>query len=329
MFQRMTRQVTGMIAGVVLLVVAMFFGAHMNSRVLTAQAPDSVAAPAAVSQVLSYQGRLVSPSTGLPQPDGDYQMTFSIYNVATGGTPLWTETKSVPVSSGFFAALLGDTTPLVLANFDGQELFLGITLTGDAEMTPRQRLAHVAYAMHAETAGAATLAANATNATNAVNATNATNAGTLDGLQPADFAAASHTHDGAAINAGTVAEARIDAAITRDGEVFPLVLLADGPGSGLNADLLDGIDSSGYFLDHRGTQFNGTLGSSASQVVTTHSWPLDWNVHWVAVPTTTGGEVSLTVSTLLEANGLYTYRLTVTNLTASPTNYSLRYSVFR
>lgn len=45
---------------------------------------------------------------------------------------------------------------------------------------------------------------------------------------------------------GTVAEARIDPAIARDAEVFPLVLSQDGAGSGLDADLLDGQHAAAF-----------------------------------------------------------------------------------
>lgn len=62
----------------------------------------------------------------------------------------------------------------------------------------------------------------------------------LDGQTSAAFAASSHTHDGAAIISGTVADARIASTIARDAEIMPVVLAADGPGSTLDADLLDG-----------------------------------------------------------------------------------------
>ena len=51
----------------------------------------------------------------------------------------------------------------------------------------------------------------ADSATNATNATNANNANTLGGQPPAAFAAASHPHDAAAINAGTLSTDRFSA----------------------------------------------------------------------------------------------------------------------
>lgn len=70
----------------------------------------------------------------------------------------------------------------------------------------------------------------------------------LDGLSSAAFALVSHTHAGEDITSGTIADARIASTITRDSEVFGIVLAADGAGSGLDADLLDGVEGAGYAL---------------------------------------------------------------------------------
>ena len=55
-----------------------------------------------------------------------------------------------------------------------------------------------------------------------------------------------HTHSGADITSGTVADARIAASLARDSEIMPTVLAGDGSGSGLDADLLDGQNGSYY-----------------------------------------------------------------------------------
>jgi hypothetical protein len=74
----------------------------------------------------------------------------------------------------------------------------------------------------------------------------ASNSNLLDGLDSAAFAGASHVHSGDDITSGTVSEARIDALLARDAEVFDIVLAADGTGSGLNADLLDGQTAADF-----------------------------------------------------------------------------------
>lgn len=71
-------------------------------------------------------------------------------------------------------------------------------------------------------------------------------ADTLDGHELADFALGAHTHAGEDVASGTVAAARIDAAIARLTDVVPTMLAADGSGSTLDADLLDGLDSNAF-----------------------------------------------------------------------------------
>lgn len=100
-----------------------------------------------VSPLLNYQARLVDPGSGQPVADGNYSMTFKLYSAASGGLPLWTETKSVPVTGGLFSTSLGDSTALESSLFNGQALWLGVRVGADAEATPRQQLLPVAYAL--------------------------------------------------------------------------------------------------------------------------------------------------------------------------------------
>lgn len=180
------------------------------------------AATDATTRVLHYQGRLVDPVTDVPKSNGIYAISFRLYTAATGGTALWTESKNIQVTNGLFSTLLGDTTALDLAHFNGQDLYLGVTVGADPEAIPRQRIAYSAYALFA------------------VNAETATNATQLNGQSAAFYRNASN------LNAGTIADARIPAAITRDDEVMGIVLANDGAGSGLDADLLDGLNSTDF-----------------------------------------------------------------------------------
>jgi hypothetical protein len=94
---------------------------------------------AQVPQTISYQG-LLTTSSGAPIADGNYNLTFSLYTVPTGGTPIWTEThSSVPVSKGTFSVILGSITPFTGVNF-AQQLYLGITKDSDPEFSPRSVL---------------------------------------------------------------------------------------------------------------------------------------------------------------------------------------------
>ena len=62
----------------------------------------------------------------------------------------------------------------------------------------------------------------------------------------ADYASTTHTHDAGAIVSGVLADARIGSEITRDNEVMNIVLGADGSGSELSADTLDGLNSTAF-----------------------------------------------------------------------------------
>ena len=100
-----------------------------------------------VVPLLQYQGRLTDPDTGEPVADGSHTMTFRLYETASGGSELWTETEDISVQNGVFSTLLGDQTPLDQDLFNGRELWLGIKVGADVEATPRQRVLPVAYAL--------------------------------------------------------------------------------------------------------------------------------------------------------------------------------------
>ena len=100
---------------------------------------------AAIPTKINYQGYLTT-AAGAPV-DGTVQMHFSIYDVATGGSALWSETQSVTVSNGVYSVNLGDVTPINLT-FDAQ-YYLGVKVGTDSEMTPRRVLTSVGYAYRA------------------------------------------------------------------------------------------------------------------------------------------------------------------------------------
>ena len=156
-----------------------------------------------------YQGRLLDQSGAAL--NGTHQVAFSIYKQPTGGSALWSETQKLALTSGFYATFLGAVTPLPVdfdstvfpagtKVFDGSDLYLGVSVDGTEELTPRQQIGAVVYALRtawavrakdADHADEATHAASATSAGSATNATNAgyaTNAGRADGAVRADSA---------------------------------------------------------------------------------------------------------------------------------------------
>jgi hypothetical protein len=111
-----------------------------------------VPAWAQAPNLVNYQG-VLKDSGGNPLT-GTYSITFSLYSVSSGGTALWTETQgSVSVSNGLFSVLLGSVTPLTPSEFSGTNRWLGVTVGGDPEMTPRQRIASVPYSLRSSDSG--------------------------------------------------------------------------------------------------------------------------------------------------------------------------------
>lgn len=317
MIYRMFKHVGGLLIGALMMLailwswpeVMAFPAATAPAHPATIVVQDALAA----TQVLQYQGRLFDAVSGQPKPDGAYAFSFRLYATATGGAPLWTETKSINVNKGLLSTLLGDITPLDLALFNGQELYLGITIGTDPEAAPRQRLAHVAYALHAE------------NATTATNANHATNADQLNGQSAAAFAPAAHTHSGEQITGGTVADARIAGTLTRDTEVMPLVLAGDGSGSGLDADTLDGYDQSSFYKGSSGVQVNQTaaLAANGQEYWFTFGYAADQLVVWRVKPTVVGAKMRLEVETEMSTNNTVTYWLRVYNTGTIASGYQL------
>ena len=108
-----------------------------------------IAVHAAVPQLMNYQGKLLTAS-GAAYADGTYSMVFALYAVPTGGTALWSETNTkVQTKSGLFSVLLGSINNFGANLFATPQLFLGVTVGKDAEMTPRQQIVSSAFAFKA------------------------------------------------------------------------------------------------------------------------------------------------------------------------------------
>lgn len=102
---------------------------------------------AGVPNTLNYQGTLTD-STGNPVTAAAKPVTFKLYTSAMGGTPFWTESQSVPVTNGQFSAVLGNTVSLPTDKFTGTT-YIGVAVDSGPEMSPRQKMTSVAYALKA------------------------------------------------------------------------------------------------------------------------------------------------------------------------------------
>ena len=97
-----------------------------------------------IPQTISYQGILAN-AAGDPVEDGEYTMTFRLYDENGDELP-WQEEQVVEVNKGIFNVILGSTNPLNLP-FD-QPYWLGITIGENAELEPRIELTSSAYSLN-------------------------------------------------------------------------------------------------------------------------------------------------------------------------------------
>jgi len=141
---------------------ALGFGAYEQffKRVETPLAyPSALTRP---NRYLSFQGRLTDSSDN-PITSAT-NITFKLYDAATNGNTLWnSDTCSVtPDQDGIFSLLLGTTSgtgytcgsasEIAATVFsENQDVYLGVTVDTDDEMTPRIQIATVGYALNAET----------------------------------------------------------------------------------------------------------------------------------------------------------------------------------
>ncbi|HEY6866936.1 MAG TPA: hypothetical protein VI792_06750 [Candidatus Eisenbacteria bacterium] len=120
----------------------------MRHALLAAVLLAAITSPAvaAVPTTMSYQGVLMDGAGNLVS-DGNYDLTFRLYTVSSGGAAIWTETQSgVAVSKGGFSVILGSNTPLTLA-FD-VTYWLSVQVGRDPELSPRVPLASSPYALN-------------------------------------------------------------------------------------------------------------------------------------------------------------------------------------
>lgn len=191
----------------------------------------------AVPTEVSHQGTLVD-STGQALT-GSHDVTFVIYDGPSGGTELWSETLSLELEDGFYAAVLGRTTDLDSGVFDGSTRYLGLAVDGGTELGQRAAIVSVPYAIRAGSLSggpvdATELSVNGTLVVNGDGQLVASSSaqGTLGGLSCSDGDApvyngndwtcapneTPHTTDASALITGTLDIARLPVG-TGDGEV--------------------------------------------------------------------------------------------------------------
>lgn len=239
---------------------------------------------ATLSSAFTFQGRLVA---GGSPANGSFDLRLALFNGSSSGTQVGNTLTNlnVSVSNGLFTTMVDFGS----AVFDGTTYWVDVAVRpgGTANpfriLFPRQRLAGTPYALYAAGAPWSGLSGVPPGFSDGVDDNTTYSAGDGLALVGAQFSVSfagsgsavtasrsDHTHTGAAIVSGVVSASVIDPAITRDSEVFSLVTASDGPASGLNADLLDGLDSEEFWKtggnsgtapnrDYLGTSDNAAL----------------------------------------------------------------------
>src|SRR5579871_5381558 len=132
---------------------------------------------AAQGTAFTYQGRLID---GTNAANGSYDLSFTLYDDATNGDVLGSVTNyATAVSNGLFFVTL-DFGPGVFTGASSNWLDIAVTTNGGSvftELTPRQQVLPVPYAIRAGSAAMADAALSAANA-GAVSASNIV--GTID-----------------------------------------------------------------------------------------------------------------------------------------------------
>ena len=84
-----------------------------------------VIAQTTLEKQIPIKGKLTT-TTGTPL-EGKYTFEFEIFDAATEGTSLWSETKQISVTKGIWSTNLGSTTPLPSTIATEKQLYLEIT----------------------------------------------------------------------------------------------------------------------------------------------------------------------------------------------------------
>ncbi len=121
-----------------LILLAVLLG---TAGLVQAQGPLPAGPEAVAPGAFPVQGLLTNASG--QRLNGTFDITFRLYEVESGGTAICSDTRAVVVQNGLF----NDVVDHCYNNIIGQRLWLGIQVESDPEMTPRQVLFPVPYAI--------------------------------------------------------------------------------------------------------------------------------------------------------------------------------------
>jgi len=181
---------------------------------------------AGVPTNMNYQGKLTD-TEGNPLT-GPYNMTFYLFTSASGGPAIWSENHtSVAVTDGIYNVILGSINPLATGLFNDNDLvYLEVEIEGES-LAPRQQLTSAPYALKARVSDAVV-------------------SGGITTVMIKDGAVDSQKLDDDAVTGTKIADGTVSYVDIQDGSTLAEIMDDDGAGSGLDADMLDGLQASDF-----------------------------------------------------------------------------------
>jgi hypothetical protein len=251
---------------------------------------------AVMPTVLSYQGKLTDTS-GVPVPDGTYQIMFFFYDDVVAGTALWKEEQNVLVTDGIYNVHLGyiDIFPATFF-VDNDDLYLEVQVYNSSTssweiLSPRQQVVCSAFSMKAQYAEKAI-------------------DGSITTVMLAPDAVTDEKIKDETVTAADIKNGSVLAVDIQDGQVLQEILDDDGPGSGLDADRLDGLEASAFmaagadnWVNETGDTMTGNLEVQARVMAQNSSTTYAGHFVQTGATNSTGGLYAYT------ANGRYGERL--------------------
>ena len=184
----------------------------------SAQEPKSPAPPDAVPGVIAYQGTLVDASQ---QPvNGTVDMIFRFYDDATAGNLLWEEPQTIEINGGLFNANLGSVVLIPSTVWEYDAVYLGVQIEDDSEMTPREIIGNVPYAMSAEQVPSKLLGYDSVDENIAVFESSLVNWQPVKGLNDQDFVEVTTQTSGAPVLVSMTARYQTSQSVTRYCAIF-------------------------------------------------------------------------------------------------------------
>ncbi len=200
-----------------------------------------------------HQEGVLMDARGVPY-EGLTQVRFNLYTQAEEGVVLWFEEHNLNINKGYFSVLLGEQTALG-TTLDADPRFLGVMVDG-VEMQPRVQLSSVPYALRARDVVGDIMPDSIYIGDQQVidetgNWVGPPVPGANDGVgydTPAQALAGIKAADGegSGLDADTLDGISSAAFVQNGDQVMALLLGSDGMRSGLDADRLDGHDSSAF-----------------------------------------------------------------------------------